>query len=155
MSDELTFSRLIFGEQNGQLGENSHVSTLKTQASLEKADNFLEVSPAFVHLDEGCEFLLFHELLGITSFDQDTITHGMDDNVETADLSQTEFSLLNTSCVDLFPDPNSLSERGRKKKFSNSLGVTRLPSTFYSCLISAKVNEGSCQTSPIRNAREQ
>jgi hypothetical protein len=93
-------------------------------------------------------------VLGVTS-NQDAVTHGMDDNVETANLSQTEFSLLNTSSVNLFPDPNSLSERARKKKVRNSLGVTCLTSTFYSRLIFAKVNEGSCQASPIGNAREQ
>jgi len=40
----------------------------------------------------------------------------MDDDVETTNLSQTEFSLLNTSSVNLFPDPNSLSERARRLK---------------------------------------
>jgi len=40
----------------------------------------------------------------------------MDDDVETTNLSQTEFSLLNTCSVNLFPDPNSLSEKARKPK---------------------------------------
>jgi hypothetical protein len=31
----------------------------------------------------------------------------MDNNVETADLSQTEFSRLNTGSMNLFPDPDS------------------------------------------------
>ena len=38
----------------------------------------------------------------------------MDDDVETANLSQTEFGLLDASCVNLLPDPKSLSE-GRWK----------------------------------------
>jgi hypothetical protein len=48
--------------------------------------------------------------------DIDARTHGMNDNVKTADLSQSEFRLLNTGGVNLLPDPDPVSENYKRRK---------------------------------------
>ena len=76
---------MVFGQGDTQLGEHAHVSALETQALLEQADELIEVSVALIVLYK------FLELLGINN------------QVETADLSKPKFLLVDAGFVDLLP----------------------------------------------------
>jgi hypothetical protein len=78
--------RFVFGVEDRELGEHSHVSSLKTKTSFEERNELVGVSTVLVKLDERLKFF------------------GVDDEVETTDLSETELLLVDTSSVDLLPD---------------------------------------------------
>ena len=63
----------------------------------------------------------------------------MDNQVQATDLSQTEFLLVNTSSVDLLPN----------------LSIAGLSSSIDRGLILPEVDQGSRQSRPVGNAREQ
>jgi hypothetical protein len=50
----------------------------------------------------------------------------MGDNVETENLSQTEFSLLDTSSMNLFPDPRFLIRKTKENEGQNTYWVLAL-----------------------------
>lgn len=54
----LTSVRLVLAEQDGELSEDSHMGALQAQASLQKPDDFLEMTAALIQLDEGSQLLL-------------------------------------------------------------------------------------------------
>lgn len=50
--------RLIFAEKNGKFCEYAHMGTFQAKASFEKVDNPTEMTPSFIHGDEGSQLLL-------------------------------------------------------------------------------------------------
>ena len=82
----LTFGRLVLAQEDGKLGEDTHVGALETKTGFEQRDDFLKVTSALVNLDEGRKLL------------------GVNDDVQTADLGQSEVVLLDTSRMNLLPD---------------------------------------------------
>lgn len=78
--------RLVFRVEDGEFSEHGHMRSLKTQASFHQRDQLVKEAVVFVLMDEFLQFL------------------GMDDQVETANLGETEFSLVNTRLVDVLPD---------------------------------------------------
>lgn len=61
--------------------------SFQAQTSLEERQDFVEVSLALICLDNGREFFC------------------VDDDVETTNLREAELALLQTSCMNLLPDP--------------------------------------------------
>ena len=78
--------RFVFGVKNREFREHSHVSSLETEPGFEKRDELVGVTSVLVKLDERLKFL------------------GMNDEIETTDLSESELLLVDTSSVNLFPD---------------------------------------------------
>jgi hypothetical protein len=81
--------RLVFRVEDGEFSEHGHMRSLKTQSSFHQCNQFVKEAVVFVLMDEFLQFL------------------GMDNQVETADLSETEFSLVDTRLVDVLPDSDS------------------------------------------------
>jgi len=79
------FLRLVFRVENGEFCKHGHMSSLKTQSSFHQSNQFVKEAIVFVLLDEFLQFL------------------GMDNQIKTTDLRETEFSLVDTRLVDLFP----------------------------------------------------
>lgn len=63
----------------------------------------------------------------------------MDNQVETTDLSKTEFSLVDTGLTDLFPD----------------FGGVGFAGTVDGVLVFAEMNQGRCQSSPVGDTGEE
>jgi hypothetical protein len=78
--------RLVFRVEDGEFCEHGHMRSLKTQTSFHQCNQLVKEAVVFVLMDEFLQFL------------------GMDDQVETADLSETEFSLVDTRLIDMLPD---------------------------------------------------
>jgi hypothetical protein len=79
--------RLVLGVENCELSEHRHVCPLETETSLHQCNEFVKEAVVFVLLNQLLQFFC------------------MDNQVETTDLSETEFSLVDTCLVDLFPHP--------------------------------------------------
>jgi len=79
------FLRLVFGVENGEFSKHGHMSSLKTQSSFHQGNQFVKEAIVFVLLDEFLQFL------------------GMNNQIKTTDLSETEFSFIDTRLVDLLP----------------------------------------------------
>lgn len=79
--------RLVLGVENREFGEHGHVCPLKTETRLHQCNEFVKEAVVLVLLDQFLQFL------------------GMHNQIETANLSETEFSLVDTCLVDLFPNP--------------------------------------------------
>jgi len=94
--------RVVLRKSNAQVGEHSHVRSLKTKASFKEADELVKVAIALVLLDKLRKLL------------------SMNNEVETANLSKTELLLGNTGLIDLPPDLHTV---GLASTFNSSLIV--------------------------------
>ena len=79
--------RFVFRIENCEFGEHGHMSTFKTKASFHQCNEFVEESIVLVLLNQFLQFL------------------GVDNQIKTTNLSETEFSLVDTCLVDMFPNP--------------------------------------------------
>ena len=122
----------VLGVEDREFREHSHVCPLKTETSLHQCNEFIKEAIVFVLLNQLLQFL------------------GMDNQVETADLSKTEFSLVDTCLIYLFPNPVVRTHSAR----SRLCGVG-LACTVNSILEFAEVNQRRCQSGPIRDGREE
>ena len=68
-----TLLGLVLAVQDRKLSEDTHMRPLQAEAGFEEADDFLKVTAALIHRDEGTELL------------------SMDDDVKTTDLSLERF----------------------------------------------------------------
>lgn len=75
--------RLVFGVEDGQLSEHSHVGSLQAQGRLHQRDELVEVATVLVEVDQLFQFVC------------------VDDDVQATDLGQTEFLRLHTGEADL------------------------------------------------------
>jgi hypothetical protein len=78
--------RLVLGVKNRELSEHGHVRPFKTETSLHQCNEFVK---------EAVVFVLLNQLLQLFC---------VDNQIETTNLSETEFSLVDTCLVDLFPN---------------------------------------------------
>jgi hypothetical protein len=76
--------RLVLGVEYGQFGEHAHVCPLQAEGRLEEGDQLVEEAKVLVVVDEFLKFV------------------SVDHNVETTDLSETEFLRVHTSKTDLY-----------------------------------------------------
>ena len=113
--------RVVLGQSDTQLGEHTHVSPLQPETGLEDRDKLIKVTVALILADEGLQLL------------------GVHNQVQTANLGQTELLLVNAGLVDLLPD----------------LDAVGLAGTLHSSLVVLEVHQGGCKLGPVRDAGEE
>ena len=74
---------LVLGIEDGQFGEHAHMGTLQTQGGLKEQNELLKVAAVLVVVDQLLKLV------------------GVNHNVETAHLGQTEFLAIHTREADL------------------------------------------------------
>ena len=80
---------LVFGVEDGELCEHSHVGPLQPQGGFQQAHELLEVSPILVVVDQILQLV------------------GVHNDVKAAHLGQTELVILNTRETNFLPRPGA------------------------------------------------
>src|SRR2546423_2057090 len=111
----------VFSVENGKFGEHSHMRPFETKASFHQRNQLIKKSIVFI---------LLNQLLQL---------FGMDNQIETTDLSKSEFSLVDTGLIDVFP----------------YFGRVRLTCTVDRILVFAEMDQCRCQPSPVGNTCEE
>src|ERR1700738_4974554 len=122
---------LFLSVQDGKLSEHRHVSTLKPETRFHQRDEFVKESIVFILLDE------FLQLFGV------------DNKIETTDLSETELSLVNACLVDLLPDPVI------SMVLQALLCGVGFAGTVHGILVLAEMDQCRRQSSPVGDTRKE
>jgi hypothetical protein len=85
---------LVFGIQDGQLGEHAHVCSFKTQRGLKETHHLLKVAPILIVVDEVFQLV------------------GVHNDVEAAHLGQAKLVVVNASKTHLFPRSSAKNKTG-------------------------------------------
>jgi|SRR5579859_597211 len=126
------FLWLVLGIQDGKFSEHRHVRTLKTQTSFHQGNKFVEETVVLVLLDQLLQLFC------------------VDNQVEAANLGQTEFSLVDTGLINMFPDPDISVIRD-----NDSLCRVCLSCAVDGILIFPEMYQSRRQTSPVGDTREE
>ena len=90
--------RFVFCIKNCKFCKHGHMCTFESKTSFHQCNKFIEEAIIFVLLNQLLQFF------------------GMDNQIETTDLSETELSLVDTCLVDVFPNP-TISNVNRRSDF--------------------------------------
>lgn len=113
------------------------MSSLETEAGLQQGNGLSEVATPLIVFQYLVQFL------------------GMHNDVETANLSQSEFFLFKACSVNLFPNPRNYKFMQNKNEEKFLLCVSSFPCTLHSCLVFSQVDECSSEPGPVGDAREE